>query len=244
MRFQTKAARVAVGVAAALGLAATSVLTTIPAQAAPVVPSFDPITGASLAVFTDRSAWLYDQAWVVVPEVDTDRDGLDDLVHVDVVRQGETAGGLRVPVILSASPYFAGSSNVANHDIYVEVGEDPDYAADPPYSFPNAATTSTLKAGTGTNVGFSYYISNTLVADWVSRGFAVGHAELSGSGFSEGCPTVGDADEQAFVKAAVEWFAHKDGMIGYTDLTRSVRVSNASNPVTWSTGKVGMTGTS
>ena len=70
------------------------------------------------------------------------------------------------------------------------------------------------------------------------KGFAVGHAENLGAGWSEGCPTAGDLNEQLGAKAAAEFFAGKG--VAYTDETRTTRVSVAD----WTTGKVAMRGAS
>ncbi|MDR0504794.1 MAG: FIVAR domain-containing protein [Bifidobacteriaceae bacterium] len=234
--------RAAAWLAAAPTILALSLatLTSLPAAATPLVPTFDPDTGVSQNVFTDRSNWRLEQAWVEIPGVDTDNDGLNDLIHVDVTRQGETyTNGLTVPVILAVSPYFGGGTNAVNHNVYTEVGVDPDYASEPAYSMSGTPATRNVRtSGSGANA-FQYAISTSNIATWVTRGFAVAHAELIGSGWSTGCPTVGDGAEQAAVKAAVEWLAGKHGQ-AYTDIDRATAVPLPS----WSTGKVAVMGTS
>ncbi|MDR1791246.1 MAG: FIVAR domain-containing protein, partial [Propionibacteriaceae bacterium] len=213
---------------------------TVSTKADSLVPQFDPDTGVALNVFTDRSKWLYDQIWVEVPGIDSDGDGLNDLIHVDVVRQGETAtDGLKVPVILTMGPYYARNTNVQNHSMYTEVGEDPPYANEPEYRMTSVTDTRGPKTtGSGTNQ-YTYGISTTLITTWVPRGFAVAHAENLGSGWSTGCPTAGDYKERAGVKAVVEYLA---GMAGraFTSLDRTTVVPLPS----WTNNKVAMTGTS
>lgn len=81
-------------------------------------------------------------------------------------------------------------------------------------------------------------ISNALIAEWVPRGFAVVHSEALGTGLSQGCPTVGDDPERVTPKFVVDWL---NGRVkGYTTATGNEEVSATS----WSTGKVGMIGTS
>jgi X-Pro dipeptidyl-peptidase len=81
-------------------------------------------------------------------------------------------------------------------------------------------------------------ISNALVNEWVPRGFAVVHSEAPGSGRSQGCPTVGDDPERLPMKSVVDWLNGRAK--GFTSLTGSEEVKATS----WSTGKVGMIGTS
>jgi X-Pro dipeptidyl-peptidase len=71
----------------------------------------------------------------------------------------------------------------------------------------------------------------------VPRGFAVVHSESPGTGLSQGCVTIGGANESLAPKAVIDWLNGRAK--GYTtiDGTEEVRA-------TWSTGKVGMTGTS
>ena len=47
--------------------------------------------------------------------------------------------------------------------------------------------------------------SNSLVNEWVPRGFAVVHSEAPGTGLSQGCPTVGGEPEELAPKAVIDW---------------------------------------
>jgi X-Pro dipeptidyl-peptidase len=80
-------------------------------------------------------------------------------------------------------------------------------------------------------------VSNSHVSTWVPRGFAVVHSDAPGTGLSQGCPTVGDAPEQLAPKAVIDWLNGRAK--GYQTLAGAEEVRAA-----WSTGKVGMTGTS
>jgi X-Pro dipeptidyl-peptidase len=66
-------------------------------------------------------------------------------------------------------------------------------------------------------------VSNGFVTTWVPRGFIVVHSESPGTGLSQGCPTVGGPNEELAPTAA-----------------------RGGEPVVanWTTGRVGMTGTS
>src|SRR4029079_11666928 len=80
-------------------------------------------------------------------------------------------------------------------------------------------------------------ISTSEVSTWVPRGFAVIHSESAGTGLSQGCPTVGGTNENDGPKAVIDWLNGRAK--GYTTIDGDVEVK-----APWSTGKVGMTGTS
>ncbi|MEX2283617.1 MAG: Xaa-Pro dipeptidyl-peptidase, partial [Gemmatimonadota bacterium] len=80
-------------------------------------------------------------------------------------------------------------------------------------------------------------ISYSQVNSWVPRGFAVVHSESPGTGLSQGCPTVGGKNESLAPKAVIDWLNGRAK--GYTTLDGNEEVR-----ANWSTGKVGMTGTS
>jgi X-Pro dipeptidyl-peptidase len=80
-------------------------------------------------------------------------------------------------------------------------------------------------------------ISTSHVGTWVPRGFAVVHSESPGSGLSQGCPTVGGVNESLAPKAVIDWLNGRAR--GYTTVDGDEAVV-----AHWSTGKVGMTGTS
>lgn len=214
----------------ALAVALTSVLAgglvvaATPAYAAPL-PETEPTfqDGLSQAVFTKvASEWINEEAWVE-SEVDSDRDGKPDLVHIDVSRVPQTADGLKVPVLMEMSPYYAGGTAVTNWGVDHEIGAPPsDKAAWPAYTPTNRT---------------SPRISGSLESTWVPRGFAVVHAEGLGSGWSEGCPTSGGLNESLAGKAVVDWLNGR--ATAYTGIDRATEVT-----ADWTTGRVGMIGTS
>jgi X-Pro dipeptidyl-peptidase len=174
--------------------------------------------------FADSSQWIRQDLWVET-DFDSDRDGRNDRVHVAVTRPRQTeTEGLRVPVVYGSSPYYAGTArSVAFWDVRQELGEPPPPRApmlNPPYD-----STRTR-------------ISNQLVNTWVPRGFAVVHSEAPGTGRSQGCVTVGDTPERTAMKFVIDWLNGRAR--GYATPTGAEQVSATS----WSTGKVGMIGTS
>ena len=174
--------------------------------------------------FQDSTQWVRQVLWVET-EFDTDGDGKRDRVHVDVTRPGQTqTEGLRVPVIYESSPYFAGTSGPRQFlwNVQQEVGAPP-----PPRTSQPEITFQPTRAR----------VSTSQVRTWVPRGFAVVHSESPGTGLSQGCPTVGGANESLAPKAVIDWLNGR---------ARGFTTADGSEPVvaTWSTGKVGMTGTS
>lgn len=178
----------------------------------------------AVPAFQDSTAWIRQELWVET-SFDSDRDGRNDRVHVDVVRPRQTdTEGLRVPIVYGSSPYYAGTARQqVNWNVQQELGADPE---------PRGRMTAPLYQADRTR------ISNALVNEWVPRGFAVVHSEAPGSGRSQGCPTVGDDPERLPMKFVVDWLNGRAK--GYATETGSDEISATA----WSTGKVGMMGTS
>ena len=174
--------------------------------------------------FSDSTQWVRETLWVET-EFDADGDGRRDRMFTDVTRPRQTATeGLKVPVIYESSPYFAGTSGNRQFlwDVKQEVGaEPPPRTSQPAIAFKPARET----------------VAGSLVDTWVPRGFAVVHSDAPGTGLSQGCPTVGSDPEQLAPKAVIDWLNGR---------AKGFTTADGSEPVTatWSTGKVGMTGTS
>lgn len=208
--------------AAALFLAASSPRAQQPAT--PARPVFADGQAQIVPAFQDGAQWIKESLWVET-EFDSDRDGRRDRVFVDVTRQRQTeTEGLKVPVIYESSPYYAGTSGDRKFlwDVKQEVGAPPPpRTSQPPVKFRPDRTS----------------VSTTHVATWVPRGFAVVHSDAPGTGLSQGCPTVGGAPEQLAPKAVIDWLNGRAK--GYRTIDGTEAVTAA-----WTTGKVGMTGTS
>ncbi|MDE2719256.1 Xaa-Pro dipeptidyl-peptidase [Candidatus Palauibacter polyketidifaciens] len=179
-----------------------------------------------VAAFADSSAWIRHELWVETG-FDSDGDGRPDRVHLDVTRPAQTDGeGLRVPVIYETSPYYSGVAGIdfAHFwDLRQEVGGE----APPRDPFP-----ATIR-----HIPSQPRISNSHVATWVPRGFAVVHSQSPGTGQSQGCPTVGGANESLAPKAVIDWLNGRTR--GFTSVDGDEEVE-----AYWATGRVGMTGTS
>ena len=175
--------------------------------------------------FRDPDYWVRHDLWVETA-FDSDGNGTLDRMHVSVTRPRQTeTDGLKLPVVYVSSPYFAGTGDAGTDyfwDVHQEVG------ATPP---------ERPKAPAVERKGTRPIISKSHTTQWVPRGYIVVHSSSPGTGLSQGCPTVGGENESLAPKAVIEWLCGRGK--GFTQPT-------GGDPVhaTWSTGKVGMTGTS
>lgn len=182
-----------------------------------------------------RAEALKETVFVEVAGVDSDSDGRSDRVAVDVMRPKETASGLKVPVIMEASPYYAGGNEVTNHVVDLD-GSDPagmEYRRDKfndlrEEMFGLDESAGGFRAGTPP---FRGYYDNY----FVPRGYAVALVENLGSGRATGCPTTGLENETAGPKAVIDWLNGR---------ARGFDAQGAPVRAGWSTGNVGMIGVS
>ncbi len=175
--------------------------------------------------FEDPDMWIRHDLWVET-EFDSDGDGKLDRMHVDVTRPRQTdTEGIKLPVIYVSSPYFAGTGPGDRKylwDVRQELNTDP----------PVRKHFDRIKPR-----GERPIISKSHVKEWVPYGFIVVHSSAPGSGLSEGCPTVGGDNESLAPKAVIDWLNGRTR--GYTSIGGFEEVK-----AYWTTGKVGMTGTS
>lgn len=188
-----------------------------------VKPVFKDGEAQIVQAFSDKSKWLRHDLWVET-NFDTDGDGKMDRMHVDVTRPAETENGLKLPIIYESSPYYAGIASGGKElfwNVKHELGEK---VAEP--------TRSDVQ-----RTGKRPIISNSQIQTWVPRGYIVVHSSSPGTGLSDGAPTVGGDNESLAPKAVIDWL---NGRVkGYKS-----RTGNEEVKAFWSTGKVGMTGTS
>ncbi len=200
---------------------ATSLAVSAPVAATGAVPTF--INGLSQNVFSSNSAdWVRGEAWVQ-SNFDSDNDGKLDRIHIDITRPQETVTtGLKVPVIMEESPYYANLGPSRNWPVDHELGAPPPARGVEPYF--TAANTSPL-------------VSNIYESTWLPRGFAVVHAEAPGTGWSDGCPTSGGPNETDAGRVVIDWLNGRKP--AFTTRTGTDQVL-----ADWTTGKVAMMGTS
>jgi len=188
------------------------------------VPIFKDGEAQIIPAFEDPTKWIRHDLWVET-EFDTDGDGKLDRMHVAVTRPGQTdTEGLKLPIVYESSPYFAGVVPFVKGlfwDVNHELGK-----AAKERVHPEVART-----------GQRPIISNSQIKTWVPRGYIVVHSSSPGTGLSQGSPTVGGDNESLAPKAVIDWLCGR--IPRYTSIDGNEEVK-----AFWSTGKVGMTGTS
>lgn len=222
----------------ALVAAATTVVAIAPAASAdrsshddtPTPPPWLEIeNGVSQPQFSRDNA--IEETVFVQTRVDSDGDGKRDRVRLKLSRPGETeSDGIEVPVIFEHSPYRYDYNGAPNHD--VDVDELPQESIRPGRS--GTADTKTMSARSGQPRPVPD-LPGWLDDYWVPRGYAVVLGESIGTGFSDGCPTIGDRRETQGTKAIIDWL---NG--------RAKAWTADGDPVVadWTTGDVGMMGVS
>ncbi len=214
-------ATAAVALSAILSVIPSGLIQEVHAQTGPV---FENGQAQIVPAFEDPELWIWEEMWVEA-EFDSDGDGRLDRMHTSVVRPAQTESeGLNVPVIYESSPYYAGTAGIDFSyfwNINQEVGEQPPVRTPP--SQPE--------------LRLAPYISRSHVDTWVPRGFAVVHSSSPGTGLSQGCPTVGGINESLAPKAVIDWLNGRAQAFTTVDGDETIEAD-------WSTGNVGMTGTS
>ena len=199
----------------------TVLLLTAQEKAAPV---FKDGEAQIIEAFNTPDQWIRHDLWVET-NFDTDGDGKMDRMHVAVTRPFQTdSEGLTLPVIYVTSPYFAGvapETEGAFWNVNHELGEKVAGIVHPEV----------------TRKGKRPIISNSHTKKWIPRGYIVVHSSSPGTGLSQGAPTVGGQNESLAPKAVIDWLCGR--VSGYT-----TPYGNEIVVAYWSTGKVGMTGTS
>ena len=188
------------------------------------VPVFKDGESQIIDAFNTPNQWIRHDLWVAT-NFDTDGDGKKDRMHVSVTRPFQTdTQDLKLPIIYVTSPYFAGvapETEGAFWNVNHELGEKVASIVHPEV----------------TRKGKRPIISNSHIKKWIPRGYIVVHSSSPGTGLSQGAPTVGGQNESLAPKAVIDWLCGR--VSGYTTPYGSEIVV-----AYWSTGKVGMTGTS
>ncbi|WP_433336381.1 Xaa-Pro dipeptidyl-peptidase [Spirillospora sp. CA-294931] len=160
---------------AAIAVAAATALVGVGgvADAGAAKPKIVVKDGVTQPVFSYKDA-IREHVYVET-SLDSDRDGKRDRVNVDIIRPKESGNGLKVPVVMDASPYYdnVGRGNEAEKKTY-------DAAGNP--------------------VKFPLYYDNY----FVPRGYAFLAVDAVGSNKSDGCPGVGESDVLG-TKSVIDW---------------------------------------
>ncbi|KAA8889084.1 Xaa-Pro dipeptidyl-peptidase [Nocardia colli] len=215
---------------ALLAVAAALLLSGAPATAEPQTgPSFS--GGEAQPVF-NPAAPVRQDLWVRAP-IDSDADGKDDEVHVQVVRPANATG--KLPVVYQASPYFSGGNDVTNHGVDVElyVPDGAEARMAPAPGEMRARVAEDLRAaGITLDKG---QITWQYEEYFLARGFAVMYGESLGTGTSTGCPTSGARNETIGARAPIDWLNGR---------AKARDAQGKAVTATWASGKVGMMGVS
>ncbi len=189
------------------------------------VPVFKDGEAQVVKAFSNYRKWIKHDLWVET-EFDTDGDGKPDRMHVDVTRPGQTdSEGLKLPVIYISSPYYAGVASIKKKyfwNVRHELGAVP----------PKRTHAPEIQRR-----GERPIISTSHINTWLPRGYIVVHSSSPGTGLSDGSPTAGGDNESLAPKAVIDWLCGRAK--GY-----KTREGKEEIKAFWSTGKIGMTGTS
>ncbi|MFC6181141.1 Xaa-Pro dipeptidyl-peptidase [Lactiplantibacillus daowaiensis] len=201
--------------------------------------------GKAQAVFNTNEL-IRDVVYVEAP-LDTDHDGQRDLLKVEILRPAETATGLKVPVLYTASPYNQGIDDAAGkatmHNVDVPLTAktpDTNTYADVEYHSQPAdlpAARSVTQISDAAEETFGREQSYTLNDYFLARGFAVVYAAGIGSVDSDGLAPTGDEDETTSTIAIIEWLTGKRH--AFTTRDGDVAIN-----AWWTNGLVAMTGRS
>ncbi len=182
-----------------------------------------------IGAFSDAKGWIKEEVWVET-NFDSDMDGRPDRMHVYITRPYQTqTEGVKLPVIYNSSPYFGlripallGIGSKKNFwKVDHEIGATPK-----PHRH--------MRLGTRTKRPL---FASSMDRTWVPRGFVMVYSSSPGTGLSDGVPTIGGPIESLAPKAVIDWLCGRAKAF-------STRTGKEEVKAYWSTGKVGMTGTS
>ena len=200
-------------------------LWTAPAAAQEPPPWLDVRDGVTQPQFDFARA--IEETVYVETELDTDRDGVRDRVRITISRPREAQErGHKVPVVLEHSPYRGDFGDAVNHPVDVEYLPQERRRASAAGKRPGARA---ARARSRAN------LAGRLDDFYVPRGYAVVLGESIGTFGSTGCPDVGGRAETLGTKAVIDWLNGR---------ARGFDANGGAVSATWTTGDVGMVGTS
>jgi X-Pro dipeptidyl-peptidase len=172
------------------------------------------IDGLAQPVFDVAGANLItQQVWVQVPGVDLDRDGFNDRIRVQIRRPAVTDNGVRLPIVMVASPYSGGTLPYHTYDIFGPLYEPTeldkfghDLRPKPEWPVPPPPVDPSLTFYDGTQGSVPTLGSSSYQNYFLPRGFIFANAQNLGTGKSTGCPTIGGVEENLAMKAVIDWF--------------------------------------
>ncbi len=191
------------------------------------------VNGLAQPVFAGQPT-ITQNVWVEVANLDSDRDGVNDRIRIQVRRPQATETGTRLPVVMIASPYSGGTLPFPQHDI-----TPPLYVPPPggpvPETLPPLPPIGHVAPNYGNTPPFPNISTSGYQTYFLPRGFIFVYAQSLGTGLSTGCPTIGGYEESLAMKAVIDWFNGR--ATGYDEAGGEVTAY-------WTTGNTAMIGTS
>ncbi|MEZ7638948.1 Xaa-Pro dipeptidyl-peptidase [Streptococcus parasanguinis] len=194
--------------------------------------------GKSLATFTSHDAIR--EVVYVESRVDTDKDGLPDLVKVSIIRPRYEG---KIPAVMTASPYHQGTNDKAsdkalyNMNVDLEVKEPHTIQVEvPQLELVDPVGSAELvdeAEETLTHINSSYTLNDYLLP----RGYANLYVSGVGTKDSQGLMTNGNYQQIEAYKNVIDWLNGR--CRAFTDHSRQRQVK-----ADWSNGKVATTGIS
>lgn len=194
--------------------------------------------GKSLATFTSQDAIR--EVVYVESRVDTDKDGLPDLVKVSIIRPRYEG---KIPAVMTASPYHQGTNDKASDKALYNMNVDLEVKEPHTIQLEEPQLTVVEPVGQAeeveeaeellTHINSSYTLNDYLLP----RGYANLYVSGVGTKDSQGLMTNGNYQQIEAYKNVIDWLNGR--CRSFTDHTRKRQVK-----ADWSNGKVATTGIS
>ena len=194
--------------------------------------------GKSLATFTSQDAIR--EVVYVESRVDTDKDGLPDLVKVSIIRPRYEG---KIPAVMTASPYHQGTNDKASDKALYNMNVDLEVKEPHTIQLEEPQLTVVEPIGQAeeveeaeellTHINSSYTLNDYLLP----RGYANLYVSGVGTKDSQGLMTNGNYQQIEAYKNVIDWLNGR--CRAFTDHTRQRQVK-----ADWSNGKVATTGIS
>lgn len=194
--------------------------------------------GKSLATFTSHDAIR--EVVYVESRVDTDKDGLPDLVKVSIIRPRYEG---KIPAVMTASPYHQGTNDKASDKALYNMNVDLEVKEPHTIQLEEPQLTVVEPIGQAeeveeaeellTHINSSYTLNDYLLP----RGYANLYVSGVGTKDSQGLMTNGNYQQIEAYKNVIDWLNGR--CRAFTDHTRKRQVK-----ADWSNGKVATTGIS
>ena len=194
--------------------------------------------GKSLATFTSHDAIR--EVVYVESRVDTDKDGLPDLVKVSIIRPRYEG---KIPAVMTASPYHQGANDKASDKALYNMNVDLEVKEPHTIQLEEPQLTVVEPVGQAeeveeaeellTHINSSYTLNDYLLP----RGYANLYVSGVGTKDSQGLMTNGNYQQIEAYKNVIDWLNGR--CRAFTDHTRKRQVK-----ADWSNGKVATTGIS